>query len=435
MTDTPPLPERLPRLDLHEWQCVRLMRLLSEIVPRNPFWTNKFDEAGIRLADIRTPAELQALPFTTKAEILADQQGSPPYGTNLTFDLGDYCRLHQTSGTTGHPLRWLDTPESWEWMMGCWAQLFRLLGLTRQDRLFFPFSFGPFLGFWAGFEGANRMGNLCLPGGGLSSHSRLNMMLENRATVVCCTPTYALRLAEVAAELKIDLANSPVRAILVAGEPGGNIPATRRRIEEAWGARVFDHWGMTEVGPMGIETAENPGSMAMLETECIVEIIDPQTGVAVPPGTEGELVITNLGRIGSPLIRYRTGDKVKASTHVQQDHSLLTLEGGILGRMDDMLTIRGNNLYPSAMENVIRQFDGVAEYRIEVRAVKAMQHVKIEIEPKVMADADSAQLVRQIADTIKELWHFQADVIPVATGGLPRFEQKGRRFFRVEEGR
>src|SRR5260221_9815246 len=188
------------------------------------------------------------------------------------------------------------------------------MALCRNDRIFFPFSFGPFLGFWAGFEGANRMGNLCIAAGGMSSSARLNLLLENRATVVCCTPTYALRLAEVAAEQKIDLAASAVRAILVAGEPGGNIPATRRRIETAWGARVVDHWGMTELGPLAIESLDEPGGLYLLETECIAEIIDPQSGETVPDGTEGELVITNLGRVGSPLIRYRTGDRVRAGT-------------------------------------------------------------------------------------------------------------------------
>jgi len=336
------------------------------------------------------------------------------------------------------------------------------MGLHRDDRLFFPFSFGPFLGFWAGFEGANRLGNLCIAAGGMSSPARLNLLLENQTTVVCCTPTYALRLAEVAAELKVDLAAGPVRAILVAGEPGGNIPATRRRIEAAWGARVIDHWGMTELGPLAIEARDVPGGLYVLETECIAEIIDPQTGQAVPTGAEGELVITTLGRIGSPLIRYRTGDLVRAGDPPQtaagannqklsappgadqesphprvaaslqlRDH-LLFLSGGILGRTDDMITIRGNNLYPAALEDVIRQFDGVAEFRIELGTVKAMQHLRIEIEPTPSLAAGAiANLVSQIADTIKDRWHFQAEVVAAPAGSLPRFEMKGRRFVRL----
>jgi phenylacetate-CoA ligase len=331
-----------------------------------------------------------------------------------------------------------------------WRQLFGLMGLRRDDRLFFPFSFGPFLGFWAGFEGANRLGNLCIAAGGMSSQARLNLLRDNQATIVCCTPTYAMRLAEVAAEQQLDLTTSGVRAILVAGEPGGNIPATRRRIETAWGARVVDHWGMTELGPLAIESLDQPGGLYVLETACIAEIIDPQTGTPVAFGDEGELVITNLGRTGSPLIRYRTGDRVRAGAAVASEaqytsgdvnadpHSifalrphLLHLPGGILGRIDDMLTIRGNNLYPSALEDVIRQFDGVAEFRIELHTVKAMQHIRIEIEPYPALGAnDVASLIAQIGDTIKTRWHFQAEIVAVAHGSLPRFEMKARRFVR-----
>lgn len=435
--------ERLSRTELIRLQTEQLNALLAEIGSRNRFWSQKFAAAKVVPAEIRTLDDLRRVPLTTKAELLADQQAHPPYGTNLTYEPVEYSRLHQTSGTTGFPLRWLDTPRSWEWCLQCWSQLFRLMGLQREDRLFFPFSFGPFLGFWAGFEGANRLGNLCLPGGGLSSPARLNLMLENRATVVCCTPTYALRLAEIAAEQNIDLAGSPVRALLVAGEPGGNVPATRKRIEQAWGARVIDHWGMTELGPLAIETADRPGGLCVLETECIAEIIDPSTGQPVPAGEEGELVITNLGRWGSPLLRYRTGDRVHAGlggrSHPQQtecgESALLWLDGGILGRTDDMLTIRGNNFYPAALEDIIRQFADVAEYRIEVRSVKSMQHVRIEIEPaaSVAASGEGGRLVQQIAELIKNHWNFQAEVVESPPGTLPRFEMKGRRFFRVGE--
>jgi phenylacetate-CoA ligase len=459
---------------------------LAQVLPHNRFWQARFTAAGLGANSIRTPLDLNRLPFTTKDEILADQAAHPPYGTNLTFDAAAFSRLHQTSGTTGTPLRWLDTPASWDWILDCWRQLFGLMGLRKEDRLIFPFSFGPFLGFWAGFEGASRLGNLCIAAGGMSSQARLAIVRDNQATIVCCTPTYALRLAEAAAEQHLDLAGGSVRAILVAGEPGGNIPATRSRIESAWGARVVDHWGMTELGPLAIEPADAPGGLLMLETECIAEIIDPQTGAAVPAGEEGELVVTNLGRIGSPLLRYRTGDRVRAdsellagSTHVARSAAaheqgrqgdketrrqgegfhrdvslspallvsasssaisyslsrlrphLLYLPGGILGRTDEMLTIRGNNLYPSALEDIIRRFDGVVEFRVELLSVKAMQHVRVEIEPAPALDAGAlASLLGRIAETIKNRWHFQAEVVAAPCGSLPRFEMKAKRFVR-----
>src|SRR5262249_11548915 len=256
------------RPTLTAWQNQCLADLLREVVPANPFYARKL--AGIDL----DPAALHQLPFTTKAELVADQAAHPPYGSNLTYPLARYCRMHQSSGTsTGRPLRWLDTPESWDWLLGCWEMMFRIVGLRAEDRLFFPFSFGPFLGFWTAFDAATRLGYFSLPGGGLSSAARLRFLLQHQATVVFCTPTYALHLAEAAGGEGIDLAGSAVRAVIVAGEPGGSIPATRQRIEQAWGARVFDHSGMTEVGALAVECPENPAGLHPLETDYIPEVI------------------------------------------------------------------------------------------------------------------------------------------------------------------
>jgi phenylacetate-CoA ligase len=428
--------ERLTPPELNRLQTERWRELLNEIIPRNRFWTEKLDQCGLRPADVQSLADFSKLPFTTRAEILADQQAHPPYGSNLTYGPDAYSRLHQTSGTTGAPMRWLDTPSSWRRLLESWEQLFRLMGLRKDDRLFFAFSFGPFLGFWAGFEGAQRLGNFCIPAGGMSSEGRLRLLVDNEVTIVGCTPTYALRLAEVAVSQGIDLPSSAVRAVLVAGEPGGNIPATRRAIEESWGARVIDHWGMTELGPLAIEPESRPGGLAVLETECIAEIIDPATGAAVPPGVEGELVVTNLNRLGSPLIRYRTGDRVRAAAARDpvdpSDGALLYLEGGILGRTDDMLTIRGNNVYPAALEDAIRGFRDVVEFRIELRTARAMQHLKIEIEPPAdLSPAALDRLLHDIGANIRDRWHFQAEIVAVPPGTLPRFEMKARRFVRT----
>lgn len=421
-------PENLGREELRERQWKRLRRLLHEIVPKNKFWTNKFKSAGVDVAEICSLDDVHQLPLTTKQELVADQDANPPYGTNMTYDLLAYSRLHQTSGTTGNPMRWLDTPASWSWFMDCWAQIFRIVGLRPDDRFCFPFSFGPFIGFWAGFEGANRLGNLCIPAGGMSSEARLKLILDHKATFLCCTPTYALRLAEVAEVNGINIAESDVRAIVVAGEPGGSIPATRRRMEEAWNARVFDHWGMTDIGSLGIESVEDPASLLMLESECIAEIVHPETHEPVSPGEQGELVLTNLGRVGMPLIRYRTGDLVQAATTPNQcGRDLLRLDGGILGRADDMVTIRGNNVFPSSVEAVLRDIPDVAEFRITVTLKQSMHHMTIEIEPTPSADSREKLLAR-INREIKDRLNFQAEIIGVEPEALPRFELKGRRF-------
>ena len=255
------------------------------------------------------------------------------------------------------------------------------------------------------------------------------MIRDNSATVVCCTPTYALRLAELAKDEGIDLQRSSVRSLIVAGEPGGNVPTIRARIEHAWGARLFDHWGMTELGPLAIECPENPGGIHVLESECIAEILDPISLKPVEPGIEGELVVTNLGRVCSPLFRYRTGDLVMADPEpCPCGRSLLRLKGGILGRIDDMFTIRGNNVFPGSIEAVLRQFSEIAEYRIDVETRRSMQHVKITIEPQ--NGADVGELLAKVSRAVKDRLHFHAEILAVASGELPRFELKARRFFR-----
>jgi len=350
------------REQLERHQLERFQKLIARVIPANSFWSARLAPFAQSIARFQQIEELASLPLITKAEVAADQQAHPPYGTNLTNPLGHYTRLHQTSGTTAAPMRWLDDRENWQWILNCWEQLYDLMGLRTGDRLLFAFSFGPFLGFWAGFEGALRRGCFCLAAGGLNSSARLDLLLDNKATLLCATPTYALRLAQAAQERGVSIDQCGLRCVLVAGEPGGNVPAVRRRISEAWNARVIDHWGMTELGPLAIECEEFPGALTFLETECICEVIDPVTLRPVADGQEGELVVTNLGRMGSPLIRYRTGDRVRYARPdgaARGTAALLRIQGGILGRTDDMLTIRGNNVYPSQLEDLLRAFDAV----------------------------------------------------------------------------
>ncbi|MCP4171040.1 MAG: phenylacetate--CoA ligase [Fuerstiella sp.] len=405
--------------------------MLDAIIPRNRFYTTKFADAGIDVAGIRCLEDLRTLPVTTKQELVDSQIQQPPYGANLSFPSTAYARLHQTSGTTGRPMRWLDTHDSWNWIMECWRQIYLLAGVLKEDRLFFPFSFGPFIGFWAAFEGATRLGNFVIAGGGMSTSIRLQAMVENEATVVCCTPTYALRMAEVAAEDGIDLKECSVRTVIVAGEPGGAIPATRSRIESAWDAQVIDHWGMTEIASLGVESTDRPGGMYLLETEVIAEIVDPETLGPVAPGEVGELLITNLGRIGSPLIRYRTRDLVQAGTDEDpSERQLLWLSGGILGRSDDMVTVRGNNVFPSSVEAVLREIDEVAEFRIDVRTVREMHELCITVEPTAAAADRVQEVAKTVSESLRKRLGFTCGVKTAEPGQLPRFELKGRRFFR-----
>lgn len=423
--------ENFPKRHLiSQRQADGLQSLLRAVLPANPFYAAKFEAAG-------TPPKVSVLgqfydrfPLTTKAEIASDQLANPIYGTNLTYPLDRYTRCHQTSGTSGVPLRWLDTPDSWEWMLGNWQAIFRAANITRDDSVFFAFSFGPFLGFWLAFEAAAKLGCRCLPGGGMSTAARVRAIMEHRATVVCCTPTYALHLAEVAAVEKLDLSASAVKTLIVAGEPGGSIPGTRSRLESLWpGARVQDHHGMTEVGPVTYECPVRPCVLHVMESAYIAEIIDPATGQHVASGEVGELVLTTLGRLGSPLIRYRTGDLVRSALDSQCEcgRNELALEGGILGRTDDMVCIRGVNVYPGSVEEILRAHGGVAEYQVLVSRTGSLAEISIKAEPLAPV-ADAAMFAGELERALQMAFNLRIPVTVVAPGSLPRFEMKAKRW-------
>jgi phenylacetate-CoA ligase len=414
--------ETLDRQALAALQRKKLAAMLNAMLGGNSFYRKKFD--GLSFDAEKDP--LTDLPFTTRSEIQQDQSDHPPYGTNLSYPLQSYVRLHQTSGSKGRPICWLDRAEDWAWWRRCWGMLYGAAGIVDGDRFLFPFSFGPFIGFWAAFEAAVAMEHLCLSAGGMSTTARLRFMLDNDVTVVLCTPTYALRMAEVAAEEGLSLAASKVRCLIVAGEPGGSIPATRAKIESSWGARVIDHPGMTETGPHSIECVESPGGVHIIENEFIAEVIDPETTDPVADGESGELVITNLGRWGSPVIRYRTGDCVRMTRdRCACGRWFAWLEGGVLGRLDDMVIIRGNNVYPAAVEAILRRFEGVAEFRMEVVARESMNNLRIEIEPA--PDADRSRLTADVSRALRDGLNFRPEITLVEPGDLPRFEMKARR--------
>ena len=426
MTVFDPRLETVGRQQLAEHQLARVNALLAEIVPANRFYTRKLD--GVQRVEHWDA--FRQLPFTTKQELAADQAESPPFGTNLTYPLERYTKLHQTSGTTGKaPIRWLDTPESWDWWARLWGHVYRGAGVGAGDRIFFAFSFGPFIGFWAAYEGARTVGAMTIPGGGMSTEQRLQAILESGATVLCCTPTYALRLAEVAAQQGLDLATSPIRVTVHAGEAGASIPEVRDRIQRAWGARTFDHTGMTEIGATGFTCQEQSG-VHVIESEFIFEVVEPASGAPVALGEGGELVITNLGRPGMPLIRYRTGDAVMVdNSPCRCGRTFARLPGGILGRVDEMLVVRGMNVYPSAIEGVVREFGEVAEFRIEVSRAQEMAELRLIVEPTpdCAAEEQRAALARRVGDTLHNrlLLRVPCEAVPPET--LPRFEMKAKR--------
>ena len=400
-------------------QLERLRAGVAQVLRSNAFWQK-------RLTEIEGWDDFERLPFTTKQELLEDQAAHAPFGSNLTYPLERYVRLHQTSGSSGdQPLRWLDTEESWAWWLRIWSDhVYRAAGVTSSDRVFLAFSFGPFIGFWSAFAGAERLGALVLSGGAMTTEQRIRNLRDIGATVLLATPTYALRMAEAARDLHLDLATSDIRVTVHAGEPGASIPSTRSEIEAAYMATSFDHTGMTELGPTGHSCSQRDG-VHLVESEFIFEVVDGKGR----PAESGELIATNLGRWGSPLVRYRTGDRVEITRDECSCGSpFMKVLGGIRGRVDDMFTVRGVNLYPSQVEDIVRRHSGTGEFLIEHRRLKHMDEVTVVIE---MAEAD-ASTDRLEAD-LRQALGVRLACRPAAPGSLPRGELKSRRIVRLPD--
>lgn len=401
------------RDELTHYQLDRLNSLLAEILPANSFYREK-------LADVQLPLksldQLANFPLTTKSELVS---GDDDWAVNRTFDRARYWRFHQTSGTHGQPLVVVDTREDWQWWLDSWQYVLDAAEITSDDVCMMAFSFGPFIGFWSAFDAAGQRGCLVVPGGGLSTLGRLQRMKAAEATVLFCTPTYALRMAEVAAENKIDLKSLPVKTIVVAGEPGGSLPTVREAIETAWNARVLDHSGATEIGPWGFGHLD-AGGLFVNEAEFIAEFLDADSLQPVAEGAQSELVLTTLGRPGCPVLRYRTGDLVRPCwDHAHEGARFVFLEGGLLGRADDMMIVRGVNILPSAIEQILRGLPEVAEFRLTVEKKGTLDHIQLEVEA-------GGQAVERIAAEFHSRLGLTIEVTCVDS--LPRFEGKAQRF-------
>jgi len=306
--------------------------------------------------------------------------------------------------------------------MALWAA-----GVRPSDIAFFPFAFGPHAAYWGIFEGVWKVGALAIAGGGWDTLQRIKSILENQVTVICCTPTYALRLAEVAKENRINLSESSVKITMHAGEPGALIPSIRRKIEEAWGATPYDYPGLTEVGAYGIHCQYQKQAIHINESGFFIEVINPKTGESVPEGEVGEMIITNLGRSCSPTIRLRTRDLVrfKKST-CPCGRTFRMLDGGILGRSDDMVIIRGINIFPPRVGEVVEGHLVVGEEYQMVAYSEKGGEFKVMIE--LIEGRNRDKVAKAIREDLRQRFEIRIEVEVVPLGTLPRSEYKSKRF-------
>lgn len=409
---------------LETWQLEKLNALLATMT-EHPLYRSRLRAINLPLRSIR---DLSGLPLLTKSELTGEHRDAE--SKLFTLPQKEYVRFHQTSGSRGWPMPVFDTRSDWRWWIECWQFVLDAADVTSSDVAMMAFSFGPFIGFWSAHDAFVDRGVLVVPGGGLTSIARLRLIESRRCTVLCCTPTYALHLAEVADQHGIDLQQNAVSRIIVAGEPGGSIPDVRAAIESTWDARVIDHAGASEIGAWGFASGDDSG-LHVIESEFIAEflVFDPESPLDDPtfipanPGQRAELVITNLGRYGGPVLRYRTGDIVTPVWDHEMDCRFVHLPGGVLGRSDDMMVIRGVNVFPASIEAIVREIDPTAEFRMIATRHESMDQLRIEIESET-----PSVIVSALEERLRERLSLRIPVTPVPPGTLPRSEAKSKRY-------
>jgi phenylacetate-CoA ligase len=426
-----PRHETMPREQLEALQVRKLRNLIDHADSNAPWHAKRLRDAGVTADSVKSLDDLRRIPFMTRDEWMQGQLDDPPFGV-LAATPDKAIRYHMTSGTTGKtPIRVLDSMKDWEWIAEMWCYGLWGFAVRPADTLFVAFGYATFIGFWGLHYAAEKMGCLVLPGGAMTTDMRVKTLNEMGATVVASTPTYALRMAQEAKSLGIDLANGPVERLILSGEPAGSIPATKRLIEELWGAKAADTAGMTELGTIMIfECEHQPGGTHLIEDHYIEEVIDPKTDEPVGYGEFGERVVTSFGRGFIPVLRYRTRDLVVKvpGSNCTCGRTFDLYDGGIRGRVDDMKLVRGTNVYPRAVEAIVRERPEVDEFQIRLYTAEGIRdeiEVLVEIpDASVDAEALCERLAIALAEAHEGL-RFGVRVAPPES--LPRFELKAKR--------
>ncbi len=428
-----PKTETLPRDQLRALQGHRLKSAVERAYHTSAFHKALFDEAGVGPGDIKSVDDIVRLPFTTRDAWMDNQAAHPPFGQMCAVGGDDAIRYHTTSGTSGRtPLRVLDTRTDWKWVSEMWCYGFHGFGVRPGDRVFFAFSYGTFIGFWGAHYGTEKMGCMVLPSGNMNTPNRVQLIDELDATVVCATPTYALRLGQEAENAGIDLAGGSVKRLILSGEPAGSIPASKKLVEEQWGAKAADTAGMTEIGTiMMFECEKQPGGTHIIEDHFIEEVINPETGEPVDYGEQGERVVTSFGRSAIPLVRYRSRDLVLKVPHTgcSCGRTFDIYDGGIRGRVDDMLLVRGTNVYPRAIEAIVREYSAVDEFQIYLWTKDGIRdEIAVRCEVRAGFEDQWSGIEKHLkADLSHNIEGLGIHVERAEADSLPRFELKAKR--------
>lgn len=426
--------ETLPREDIEALQLRRLQDLCSRVYANVPFYRKRFDESGIKPGDIKSLADLKNLPFTEKQDL----RNYYPFGL-FAVPRDNIVRLHASSGTTGKAVVVGYTARD----LHNWAELagrsLSAAGVNQTDIVHVAYGYGLFTGGLGAHGGAERIGATVVPASGGATRRQAYLLRDFGATALCCTPSYALHLWEAGQEVGIDFRDLPLRTGVFGAEPWTE--EMRQDIEQKMGINALNIYGLSEVmGPgVAMECLESKCGMHLWEDHFLPEIIDPVTGEQLPEGEVGELVITTLTKEGIPLIRYRTRDLTSLDytpCRCGRTHVRLTR---IRGRSDDMLIIRGVNVFPSQIEDVVKTFPQVASwYQIELDTKGALDTVtlKLEVNPGFAFDVIGAieQLQKEISAALKSALSVGIAVKLVEPHTIARSEGKAKRVVDLRKG-
>lgn len=424
--------ETMPRAKLDALHLHRLRALVRYVYDHSTFYRRKFHAAGVTPEDIRSLEDYRRkVPLTDKSEFIHLQKEQPPYGPTLALPLEFITHHSETSGTTGVPLgipfSMVDTVRYGEsWVYGYWG-----LGIRPGDSFYFAFGWGNFAGFWSAYWGARRLGCRVISGGGLDTKGHIEAILRLKPTVLISTPTFALRMASVAADMGVDLAKSSIRFTYHAGEPGPTaLPAMRKEIERAWGAKAGELLGIAELDAFAPGCPDGEG-VHVNEMSVYSWQIDPATGKEVAEGEIGENILTSFANSAQPLLNYRTHDLVRRRSTCSCGRTWAKFEGSVLGRTDFMVTVRGTNVYQTAVENLLAEVPGISmhyELVLTREGDNDVMTVRFEPEKAIAGERESwDQTAREAAERIRKALHVRLEVKPVEPGSLPRYELKTKR--------
>ena len=436
MDNTPfwnPVLETMPLENLKNLQLQKFKRIFKWAFDHSRFHRRLYDQAGITPEDIRSMDDVRRVP-TVEKEMMRDVQRKDPfpYGDALCVPLRDVTAFRQTSGTTGQAIYQADSWQDWEWWAECWSVILWAQGYRPTDRVFLPFGYNVFVAFWAAHYAAEKLGCEVIPGGVLDTKARILKIQELKATAIMGTPTYILGMADTAQnKMGIDPKELGIQRITCAGEPGASIPGTKRRMENAWGAKVFDHAGATEIGAWSYECRAQSGGIHANEAMFLVEIEDVETGEIIEtPGRPGKMIITALDRMAQPCIRFDSKDIIEwAPDPCPCGSTFRLIRGGVQGRADDITKVKGVLLSPAAIEEVVRSIDGLGdEYEVVVDKLGDIDRIKLKVETVPGCEDRVKALEAQLKDQLRLKTNLGYRIEFYDYGRLPRYEVKARRF-------